>query len=189
MIFFDLDGVLANFVAGAFAAHGKSIPIETVEWGFPAQLGFEGVNDPKFWEPFGHSFWENLAPYDDGLSLLRAAEGLIGPDQIGLLSSPCDTAGCVDGKRAWVGRYLPCYRRRLFLGSAKELFAGRNKVLVDDHDPNCEKFAAAGGQVVTPPRPWNRRKAECTSGGGFGLMGALVELERAVEAAWGGSAS
>lgn len=183
-VFFDLDGVLADFVSGAFAAHGKALPIEDVTWGFPEQLGFAGVNDPKFWEPLGHDFWANLGRYEDGFTLLRAAEQLIGPDRIGLLSSPCDTAGCADGKRAWVAEHLPAYRRRLFLGSAKELFAGPGKVLVDDHDANCEAFAAAGGRVVTPPRPWNRRKAECRPGGGFGFSAVFEELQAAVDAAW-----
>ena len=184
VIFFDMDGVLADFVSGTFAAHGKSIPVETVEWGFPVQLGFDGVNDPRFWEPFGRDFWANLSPYRDGLELLRAAEGLIGPEQIALLSSPCDTPGCADGKRDWVAKHLPAYRRRLFLGSAKELFAGKQKVLVDDHDPNCEKFAAAGGHAVTPPRPWNRHKPACLPGGGFGLAGVLEQLQLAVGRAW-----
>jgi hypothetical protein len=177
IVFFDLDGVLANFVEGACKAHNSTLHFEPhlVTWGFPAQIGFTGVDDPRFWAPLGFDFWANLPAYEDGFALLKFAEETVGVERIGILTSPCDTPGCVDGKRAWVNRLLPSYRRRLFVGSAKELFAGPGKVLVDDHDPNCERFEVFGGRAVTPPRPWNRRKDECVSGG-FNVARLVDEL-------------
>jgi hypothetical protein len=180
-IFFDLDGVLCDFVSGALAVHNATLAIEDADWGFPSKIGFSGVDDPKFWAPLGFDFWAGLAPYPDGFCLLRAAERLVGKDRIGLLTSPCETAGCVDGKRAWVAKHLPEYTRRLFVGAAKELFAGPNKVLVDDSDVNCEKFMKAGGFVLTPPRPWNQYKEKCFPGGGFHVPDAFDLLRKTAE--------
>lgn len=165
-VFFDMDGVLADFVSGVMAHHNTAIPIDDVRWGLEEQMGFKD-RESEFWAPLGFDFWANLSPYADGFCLLRAAERLVGPERIGLLTSPCDTAGCVDGKRAWVAKHLPGYKKRLFVGSAKELFAGHNKILVDDNDTNCEKFIAAGGYTVKVPRPWNSFIGLCHPGGFF----------------------
>lgn len=176
VLFFDLDGVLADFVRGALAHHGKSLQMADVRWDFPQQVGFGGTWAPEFWEPLGETFWAGLDTLRDGFELLGAAERLVGADRIGLLSSPCDTRGCAEGKRAWVARHMPDYRKRLFLGSAKELFAAPGKVLVDDHDPNCDRFAAWGGRAILVPRPWNARRGECCPAGGFDAAKVAAEL-------------
>lgn len=77
VVFFDLDGVLSDFVRGALDHHGRGdFPYEEVRWGIEEQLGI----DPKqFWEELGHAFWANLSVYPDGLCLFRSAERLVGP--------------------------------------------------------------------------------------------------------------
>jgi hypothetical protein len=166
VLFFDLDGVLADFVGGALAAHGRGdVPASSVPWCIEKALGIEPT---AFWAPLGFDFWANLKPLPDGMRLFDRACVLMGADRIGLLTSPCETHGCADGKRAWVKRHLPpAMSRRLFIGSAKELFAGPHKVLVDDHDANIDRFHEAGGATVQPPRPWNRHKALCVRGHEF----------------------
>ncbi|HET6576477.1 MAG TPA: hypothetical protein VFG68_22950 [Fimbriiglobus sp.] len=181
VIFFDLDGVLADFVSGALDCHGAELAIPDVRWDFCSQIGFDGPNDQRFWADLGYDFWRSLDPYPDGFALLRFAEELVGPERIGLLTSPCDTEGCVEGKRAWVAERLPEYRKRLFIGSAKHLFAGPSKVLVDDHDANADAFRAAGGEVYQPARPWNRYRAYCLPDGSFDSLAACDRLERIVE--------
>lgn len=126
------------------------------------------------WPPKGHR-----------VALLAACEALVGRERIGLLTSPCDTAGCVDGKRAWVAKHLPEYRRRLFVGSAKELFAGPTKILVDDHEPNAIKFVRAGGHALVPPRPWNNGAACCVEGDRFNVPEVFDRLSELVEIATG----
>ena len=183
VVFFDLDGVLADFVRGALALHRAELPMTDVTWGFPGQIGFDGESDPTFWEPMGRSFWYGLAPLADGFALLRSAEGFVGPENIGILSSPCFTDGCADGKLEWVRKHLPLYRRRVFIGPAKYLVAGPGKILVDDNNDNADKFAAAGGLSVLVPRPWNRRKAECLADGSFPFGLLHSELRRLVPGA------
>lgn len=177
-VFFDLDGVLADFVGGALKFHGRTdIDPSAVQWGIEAQLGMAPA---LFWGGLGYDFWAGLEPYPDGLALLAKAAELVGGANVGLLTSPCDTKGCVDGKRDWVARHLPAWRRSLFVGSAKELFAGRGKVLVDDHDANVRKFSAAGGRTVQPPRPWNQLSHACGPGGSFDVGRTFGMLAREV---------
>lgn len=173
--FFDLDGVLADFVRGACEFHGSTLhhDMSQVRWDFHDKLG---VTPEQFWQPLGYNFWVNLAPLPDGFALLRQAESLVGAGRIGLLTSAAGVQGCVDGKRAWVKKYLPDYLPRMFTGSAKELFASESKVLVDDHDPNCDKFRAHGGRAVLVPRPWNARRAECSTCGSFDFRSVGWEL-------------
>ena len=187
-VFFDLDGVLANFVGGALRLHNRDhdVPVESCRWNFMTQLGFTGENDPAFWAPLGFDFWAGLSPYSDGMALLRATEQRFAKDgvgEIGLLTSPCDTPGCVDGKRAWVAKHLPSYRRKLFVGSAKQLFAGPGKLLIDDHDSNVNAFEAAGGRAVQPPRPWNRHRETSLAGGLFDVPAVYSQVAREIHLA------
>lgn len=184
VVFMDLDGVLADMVRGAFRVHGRSLPMKDVQWEFDKQLGIEPT---EFWAAFDYNFWLNLDPLADGMELLRLVEGLVGVEQIGLLSSPCDTVGCRDGKQQWVNKHLPQYRKRLFLGSAKELFAGPTKVLIDDyggHDGkpgNTQKFLMAGGWSVLAPRPWNCDRDRCDGDGNFDVDFVFGPVKAAVD--------
>ncbi len=164
-VFFDLDGVLCDFVRGALAHHSRrDFPYEDVQWGIESQLNLDPA---EFWRLMGRDFWASLDPYPDGMCLLRSIENFVGADRVALLTSPCDTEGCVDGKRAWVAEHLPDYRKRLFIGSAKDMFASPSKILVDDHDANLDKFRQAGGKTLAVPRPWNSWKSHCLPGGHF----------------------
>ncbi len=180
--YLDLDGVLVDFVGGALKAHGKTLPPADVGWGFAASIGFSGLDDPAFWAPMGHDFWDGLGWTAEGRVVLDQVENLFG-DRVVLMTSPCDTPGAVGGKVSWIRRELPAYRRRFFVGPAKHLAAGPTKVLVDDHDGNADKFVEGGGLVVMPPRPWNRRRGESDPSGGFCLKAFGAELYAAWAAA------
>jgi 5'(3')-deoxyribonucleotidase len=175
-IFFDLDGVLADFVGGSLALHGKSIPPTDVQWDFMAQVGFSGGGDPAFWGPLSNpDFWAGLPILEDGRTLLIAAEALVGAENIGILSSGLCPGSC-DGKRAWLDRHFPGYGKRAIFCTTKELVAAPGFVLVDDFDRNCEKFAAHGGKSVLVPRTWNARKGETDSAGRFNPEKLVLEL-------------
>jgi 5'(3')-deoxyribonucleotidase len=180
IIFFDLDGVLADLVTGALRHHKATLPIMEVQYDFCTQLGFSGHTDPAFWDPLGFNFWSTLGIYPDGLCLLRAAESLVGPDSIGFLTAPTKSRGCVDGKLAWVEKHFPDYVDRVFTGKSKEMFASPDKILVDDSDLNIEKFSGRGGRGVLVPRPWNRNRAGCNKDGSFNVVVAHSELQYVV---------
>lgn len=177
-IFFDQDGVLADFTRAALRAHGKTLPIMEAKWDFPSQVGFTGASDPEFWKPLGFDFWASLPVHADGLALFRRLACHHPKDRFAVLSSPCETAGCVDGKRAWIAEHVPELAKRAFFGSAKEMFAGPAKLLIDDRDENVERFRAAGGHAVLVPRPWNKRKSDCFLDGGFCPVDLEAEIVR-----------
>ena len=167
-VFFDIDGCLADFVGGALKIHNREdVKHADVPWGMEAHLG---ITPEAFWSPLDYGFWANLGKLEDGFGLLAVAEQLVGPENIGLLTSPCRTAGCAEGKIDWVKKHLPQYSRHLFIGSAKQLFAGPSKILVDDHNANVDRFAQAGGNVVLVPRPWNDCKQYTRPDGSFDVV-------------------
>lgn len=165
-VFFDLDGVLADFVRGVLKVHGREdVRVRDVPWGLEAKLGIEPA---AFWAPMGYDFWANLKVLDDGLQLLRRVEKAVDPSLIGIMTTLCETDGCADGKRAWVKRYLPEYRKRLHLVTGtKELSAGPQKILIDDHEPNVHKWHSFGGLPLLVPRPWNGLDYQCYDEGWF----------------------
>lgn len=166
-IFFDMDGVLADFVGGALAAHGKTLDPAAVQWDFCSQIGFAGPGDPAFWSPLSNpEFWATLPPLPDGMELFRRAEAEFGAGRIGILSSGLCPGSC-DGKRAWLKKHLPAYEKRAIFCTVKELVAAPCKVLVDDYEPNHDAFVAAGGRAVLAPRPWNRRRELTGEAGRF----------------------
>lgn len=180
VLFLDLDGVITDFVAGAYAAHGRERP-PALDWNFYHAWP---MTDSDFWAPLGYDFWVGLPWTPEGKEFLRGAEDLIAYDRIALLTSPCDTPGGVEGKVEWVRRHMPDYRRRLFVGPPKHLVAGPGKVLVDDHDPNVTKFREWGGRAVLAPRSWNTRAPEaCPTTNTFSVQVVLAEVERELRAA------
>lgn len=159
VIFLDLDGVLVDFVGGVCRYFGKANPYTRPEaqgeWGLEKLLGIEPED---FWRPLSYSFWAHLEPTPDAWPILAAVENAArGPQNVCLLTSPCQTAGCVDGKMEWIKQNLPDYQRRVLFGSAKHFVAESGKILVDDSDANCDAWRKAGGQAVLVARPWNVR--------------------------------
>lgn len=153
LCFLDMDGVLADFIGGAIAHHSLPLQVEDSDWYFWRK---HGMTDDEFWEPLGEHFWANLQPTSDMRAIVDVVSHYFDIDHdVFLLTSPCLTAGCSVGKAKWVDKYFPHWSRRLLLTDRKELFAGRGRVLIDDHDANYVKWLKAGGDACLVPRPWN----------------------------------
>lgn len=175
-----MDGVLVDFTAGALQFHGKHLDPQEIRWEFPRQIGFGDTYAPDFWNPLGREFWENLDWTYEGLLLLAHLENYFGAN-ITIISTPCETDGCADGKRNWVKKHIPQYSKRLFLGADKSILAGPNKVLIDDNDKNVETFRAAGGKAILVPRPWNCRRSETCSMGRFSVSSVMFDVVNLLE--------
>lgn len=173
--YLDMDGVLVDFVGGSLRYHGKHLAPADVRWEFPTQVGFSGTWASEFWDKLGFDFWANLEWTHEGKDLLYAIEEKFG-DNVILMTSPCATAGSVEGKISWINSNLPKYARKFMVGPAKHLTAGPGKLLVDDYEGNTDKFVEHGGRAVLVPRPWNRRIGETDSLGRFNLARLSSEL-------------
>lgn len=154
ILFFDIDGVLADFVGGALKVHGAASPWDIEEnkgnYNFQELLG---LSASKFWEPLEHNFWAELDPLPEGMAVLRLFSAI---NTTYLSTSPSLSPGCSSGKHEWVNKHLPQHARNLFIGSQKQVF-GRipGAVLIDDCDTNIDKFRDAGGTGILYPQPWN----------------------------------
>lgn len=159
--FLDCDGCLVDFVKGASQVHGiqnfyENHPEHHGQWDFDV---LAGIPKTRFWGAFDMSFWSGLDWMPEGKELLSFIESKFGQHNICILTSPAETnyAECVTGKRAWIERHIPQYKKQVFIGSYKEGLAHDNAILVDDYDKNCERFVAAGGHAFLIPQLWNAR--------------------------------
>ena len=167
-VFLDLDGVIADVVAGLFARHGrKDFPWRS-EWPVGRYGNVHellGLSARKCWD-LGEGFWANLPTTFDGGLIHSALAERCGEDvPIYFLTKPIVIVeddrrvyllGCQDGKREWVRRrFGDDGVSRLILAEQKEACAGPGCLLVDDAEYQCKAFAAAGGEVIMYPRPWN----------------------------------
>lgn len=155
--YLDLDGVLADFTAGAIALHKLPITHKDVNaWDFHHKLGFVGDDEKKFWEPMGYDFWANLPKTEEHDEVLKIVEEAFG-ERVVIATSPAATPGCTEGKIAWIKKHLPKYNHRFVVGASKHLMAGYGKVLIDDYEVNAQRFLEHGGSTILFPRLYNSR--------------------------------
>ncbi len=161
-IFLDVDGVLADFVAGAAKLHGTTSHALAAVW--PADVydmvEVLGISQAAFWKPIneaGADFWSALDPLDNAL-WLYAELRKIAP--VVLLTSPSHDASSTAGKVAWIQRVFGSGFRDYLIGPSKHACAHHRSVLVDDFDQNVGKFSEHGGIAVLYPQLWNSRRAQ-----------------------------
>lgn len=165
-IFIDMDGVIADFIGSACRWHNVENPYTRPDgprgdeaW---EVLDYINVEPRKFWSALGYNFWESMEPTSDGSLIVKAAEYLYGHQAICFLSSPCQTEGCAEGKRAWLEKHYPGYPLLLSVAvkncaPPKSFVATADALLIDDSYVNVRKFVEAGGKGILVPRFWNRR--------------------------------
>jgi len=162
-VFFDLDGVLANFHRGVYERFGRRYYYED-----------SSLCEYDFWECWDDievmredidkvctkNFWEHLLWMHDGKQILSEVRSAVCPHQIYILTNP--KVGGHDacaGKYAWIEREMPwVYDRVVMTTASKALLAKPDCLLIDDFDHNVDGFVEAGGQGLLVPRPWNSCK-------------------------------
>jgi len=156
-VLLDMDGVLVNTVKGIcefFKIKNPYVYGESADWDLSKTLGIEHKD---LWPHLGYEFWRDLEPYPWMKDVVSLLEEDFGKENICLLTSPCETRGCSDGKTDWVKEYLPDYTKRCLVGSAKEFCASLDRLLIDDNDDNVAKFREAGGNAFLFAGPWNAK--------------------------------
>ena len=134
-LFLDLDGVLADFEAGALAL--LKMPAKDHQ----AKHGPGG-----FWKRLAAApdFYGGLPLMPDATQLFTAGQHL---DPIILTGLPIGK-WAEPQKRAWVAHHFPGVQVITTLARNKSTYCEDGDVLVDDRDTYAEAWAAAGGIFV-----------------------------------------
>lgn len=168
LIFCDMDGVLADFHAGAMRLVGKD-PITTpAHRKLPFQCSYaleEITGRADIWQHIkahGPEFWADLpvTPWAYELMDVLRERG-----RVMILTSPgsicAGEAGM--GKLTWLRRHFHIDPRDVILASPKHLLSGLDRFLIDDMQEHCDEWAnpptpgSPGGIAVMIPQPWNSR--------------------------------
>jgi len=156
----DLDGVLADFTAGASEAHGRPNPyLDKNLYGNYYIEKIWGITQEEFWKPMDEDFWYMLDVMDKAKELVDFLDVEF-DGNICILSSPSKNRGCIDGKLAWIKQHFPQLERKFLFGPQKHFCSSPNTLLVDDYDYNVENFRKFGGHAYLVPRPWNSAHSE-----------------------------
>jgi 5'(3')-deoxyribonucleotidase len=158
--YLDVDGLVADFVAGACKVHGRGDPYAPGGPGGPDKDMIEAwqMSPTEFWTPIdilGADFWAGLPWTPYGKEVVEVVEKWFTPEKVCLLTSPSWSSSATAGKVEWIQREMPSYHRRFFIGASKHLMAHPNAVLIDDMPKNVDLFTGAGGIGVVFPAAWN----------------------------------
>lgn len=183
-VYFDLDGVLADWVAGvarAFGREASSLRQADMESRIHEALG---VSKGRLWrtvDALGAQFWADLPPFPDGLRAWQEMRKLRarGLDLL-VLTSPSMDPRSAGGKAQWVAQHLGHGTTDLVVTRQKWKSARPTALLVDDRKKVLDPWTAHGGQGILMPRfgseraaAWDAALAWATRAVGEGLQPAL----------------
>ena len=129
-----MDGVIVDFVKGYKELTG----VDTSHY---------VSSTPEFWQPVdsgGPAFWASLDWTSDGKQLWN----YIKKYKPNILSSPSRSQTSRIGKQVWVKTHIPRTQYKdllLYPRHEKQLFAGENRILIDDLAKTIDEWNAKGG--------------------------------------------
>jgi hypothetical protein len=133
-IYFDMDGVLADYFGGLKDTAKK--------------LGVAEDDNKAIWDEINKNpveWWSNLKPIPDGMKLFNAVKD----KEPSILSSAGTKEETKQGKLAWLKKngLSPYLKEIVFTNnkSAKKKYAKGNDVLIDDRSDNVADWEMAGG--------------------------------------------
>lgn len=155
MIYWDMDGVLANFNKGA-----KQL-IKDANLPIPDEDDYHYLSNPLYKEQVQHiatsgCFWRNLEVIPEGIEGFNLAR-----NYSMVLSSPQFFASATP-KFEWCHKHLGIKDDKVILTSAKHHLAAKDRFLIDDKSTNCQEFAEAGGRAVLVELPYSYKDAKLT---------------------------
>lgn len=162
-VFFDLDGVLVDFIQGVHKAFARPYhPADVTDWFWYKQWG---LTTEEVAERCTIDFWKNLKWMPDGRTILHTILQSCPAKDVFLTSVPMDNIESYAGKMIWVDNNMGhSWLDRLFITkSSKAMFAqNRDCLLVDDNEKNCLEFEQAGGSSILVPLYHNRLRSFCS---------------------------
>ena len=133
-IYFDMDGVLADYFGGLKDTAKK--------------IGVAEDDNKAIWDEINKNpieWWANLKPIPDGMKLFNAVKD----KEPSILSSAGSKEETKQGKMAWLKKngLSPYLKQIVFTNSksAKKKYAKKGDVLIDDRSDNIADWEMAGG--------------------------------------------
>ena len=142
-IYFDLDGVLADF-QGYLRQH------------YPEIEDFNSLSDEEFWPLVIKipNFWENLPVLPGAKEMVQSAFENPKYDSVEVLSAPSrHDLRSYAGKVTWLQKHFPDvfpndFRLNLVIAKNKKHFSNEGSVLIDDLAKNISEWNENGGQGI-----------------------------------------
>ncbi len=147
-VYFDMDGVLVDFVGGCEKLFGKK---HDGDFHFYSSWG---ITQDEFWETICNceNFWADLEPYDWMDEILDLPSLDV---EVKIASHPCRDPDCWGQKARWVDEHFGRAWEMLHLCGDKSRLADEHSLLIDDNQTIIDKWRAAGGHAILFPQPWN----------------------------------
>ena len=146
-VYFDLDGVLADFDGGIRDLCG----LEPMPQGMKDDAREDAMF--KAMREVGH-FYGKLEPYADALALLHDVLAALGPDNVAILTGvPKPRRGipeAADDKREWIRRHVaaPIEVHTVYRVEKARFAGSRAHILIDDFETTIEEWEKAGGAGI-----------------------------------------
>ena len=158
MIYLDMDGVLTDFVSGAFNLFGGTYREEEYPLGVWDFFEGWGLTKEEFYQRIhacGPYFWTSLKEYPWAKELVSfgSYRGLVPRGEMSILTSPSRSPHCYSGKVQWLINHG--INLLVTITTNKEQLAQPGRLLIDDNTENCRRFREAGGDSIIFPQPWN----------------------------------
>lgn len=154
VIFVDLDGVVADWVAKAAETFDLDLEDEELRQktidlhDLPKAAG---IKAKVFWDKvdsMGPEWWESIDVLPWGNKLYNTLKDRYG--SVCFLTAPSSNPNSVHGKFKWIKKHFDGTKDFL-LGSQKHFCAHKNAYLVDDSEKKIKKFKEAGGNAFLWP--------------------------------------
>jgi len=186
-VFFDMDGVLADFEKGTMQSHKvieakekldstlQGIPelASITEYELKKQLtgkqsdpklvelkaAFREFNGARFKEADKEGFFENLEPMDGARMMLVKAREITG-DLPNILTAPTEKnpERCAKEKHAWMSKHFQGLFNEFICDKDKFQHASPHSILIDDREKYLNPFMDHGGIGILHKSPQNSMK-------------------------------
>ena len=146
-IYFDMDGVLADFESGVRELCGMEPQKQGRQTPEQDDLMYAAMRE------VGH-FYGKLRPFPETVALLHELLELFGPEYVAILTGVPKPARNIpeasDDKKAWIQRHVSSSLEvNTVLRRDKIQFAGsKDHILIDDYSANIKAWEKAGGTGI-----------------------------------------
>lgn len=151
-----MDGVLSNWIAST---------LDLFEYGYNDPLTRKIILDAGSTETLirkkdlwrevdraGEDFWSTMKPFPWTNQVFDLCKRLAGKDNLYILTAPSAAPDCASGKLKWLQKHFPKMQgNHTILANHKHMFAGPNRLLIDDNTKKCNLFREYGGIAIQFP--------------------------------------